>query len=124
MKEETRFQRLPAWAREELRKRADEIKRLEGTLEAVEAENNRLRVALTGKAEVGGPSDTFHVNDDTGAKLPLGVGASIEFGPAGRFDVRYEAGGLLIESQGAMAIMPDYNQSIFITTDEGKRDSG
>lgn len=110
---EQQIQRLPVWAREERAEHLRDIEALRHTVSEIDRENERLRLALGERAEQEGPADTFHVNEDTGVKLPLGVGPTVNFGR--KFDVRFEAGGLLIESEGVMAIMPDYNQSIFIT---------
>lgn len=102
----TRVQRLPAWARNERREMQEEIRKLQDTLKLVEAENQRLRNVIAEHAENGGPADTYLVNEDTAAELPLGIGPEIRFNSV--FSVHYEADVdlLIVETDQDMCILP------------------
>lgn len=117
MEESVREQRLPAWARSVIAELRREVEHQTFAANSTEEENARLRAVIDGKFSGESDADTFYINEDTAAQIPLGLGVSIRF-PG--YDVHWSepTGELLIESNRPMYIkLCDYNQMVAIVDD-------
>jgi hypothetical protein len=114
-----RESRLPAWARDELNRLRTGLSVAEGEIKAINEENERLRVLVTGKyIDKETDADTFLVQNDIEGSLPLGAGVEVRF--ADFYSVRYgegEAGDakvLVIETDESMQIRPSTSYTIVV----------
>jgi hypothetical protein len=102
-----RERKLPTWAREiiwQLR-RDNDLKTSE--VKDVTEENTRLRDLVAGKADNPGDADTFLVNEDTAAQIPLGKSQELLFRTRdGDFTVGLHEQTLIVEAERSLVLRP------------------
>jgi hypothetical protein len=107
-----REKKLTPWVQALLRKLRSQLEVTEVELQAVTAENERLRNVVEDKYGTrDDDSDTFLVNEDTAAELPLGKGPTVRFADfyGVRCDQSKTADGarvLIVETDDPMQIRP------------------
>jgi hypothetical protein len=110
--EDPRVAKLPIWAQELIRGQASKIA-------ALERDVSDLRDHIDGFVAAEEDSDTVRVSDRTvmadGGDVPdmaLGNGAVIRF--ADWYQVHYGDGALVVETEGAMAVSPEWQHKIIV----------
>lgn len=118
LKPEPREGRLTPWIRDKLSSMRMRLRELE----ALRAENERLRYLLAGKraAAEGEGADTWF-EDDSGETIALGKGTAVSFGPSQELTASWDAGRkcLLIDGGDGLALCPESSFTVRVSVIDG-----